>query len=189
MGKPAIKAIETKFDGHRFRSRLEARWAVFLKDLEIEYEYELEGYKLPSGKCYLPDFYLPTMDCFVEVKPIIDFDFNDFLKMVEFSHQSDRNLLVICGTPSNETMFLINRFTICPIEEILDRNEDSTPPQGTTKYWIYQDPDAVIKFGLSPLTGNRWSLRYIGSPVFREWKIDKAIDRAKAARFEHGEKP
>lgn len=24
-----IKAIETEYDGHRFRSRLEARWAVF----------------------------------------------------------------------------------------------------------------------------------------------------------------
>ena len=28
MGK-AIKSIETKYNGFRFRSRLEARWAIF----------------------------------------------------------------------------------------------------------------------------------------------------------------
>ena len=28
-----IKAIETEYDGHRFRSRLEARWAIFFLSL------------------------------------------------------------------------------------------------------------------------------------------------------------
>ena len=51
-----IKAIETVYNGYRFRSRLEARWAVFFDALGVEYEYEPEGFKLPSGKCYLPDF-------------------------------------------------------------------------------------------------------------------------------------
>ena len=53
-----IRAIETKYNGYRFRSRLEARWAVFFDSLRIEYEYEKEGYELPSGR-YLPDFWLP----------------------------------------------------------------------------------------------------------------------------------
>ena len=51
-----IKAIETIYDGYKFRSRLEARWAVFFKSLEIKYEYEPEGFMLPSGAKYLPDF-------------------------------------------------------------------------------------------------------------------------------------
>lgn len=53
---PTIKPIETHYNGLRFRSRLEARWAVFFDALGIEYEYEPEGFELPSGARYLPDF-------------------------------------------------------------------------------------------------------------------------------------
>lgn len=68
MTTPNIKAIDTRFDGHLFRSRLEARWAVFFKLINWDYEYETEGYELPSGR-YLPDFYFPEVDCYAEVKP------------------------------------------------------------------------------------------------------------------------
>lgn len=63
-----IKAIETMFDGYRFRSRLEARWAVFFSSLGVSYDYEVEGFDLPSGR-YLPDFWLPEEKSFVEIKP------------------------------------------------------------------------------------------------------------------------
>ena len=52
-----IKAIETRYAGCRFRSRLEARWAVFFDHLGIRWEYEPQGFELPSGP-YLPDFLL-----------------------------------------------------------------------------------------------------------------------------------
>lgn len=64
----ALKPIETVYDGYRFRSRLEARWAVFLNSLGVPYEYEKEGYDL-DGLWYLPDFWLPTLNCWIEVKP------------------------------------------------------------------------------------------------------------------------
>ena len=51
-----IRPIETEYNGYRFRSRLEARWAVFFDALGVSYEYEPEGFALPSGKQYLPDF-------------------------------------------------------------------------------------------------------------------------------------
>lgn len=51
-----IKPIETIYNGNRFRSRLEARWAVFFDALGVEYEYEPEGFQLPDGSFYLPDF-------------------------------------------------------------------------------------------------------------------------------------
>ena len=51
-----IQNIETDYGGYRFRSRLEARWAVFFDALGVEYEYEPEGFELPSGRRYLPDF-------------------------------------------------------------------------------------------------------------------------------------
>ena len=53
-----IKAIETIYNNYRFRSRLEARWAVFFDAIGIKYEYEVEGYDI-NGVRYLPDFWLP----------------------------------------------------------------------------------------------------------------------------------
>lgn len=52
---PAIKPIQTEAYGRLFRSRLEARCAVFLTEMGLRWEYEPEGYELPSGR-YLPDF-------------------------------------------------------------------------------------------------------------------------------------
>lgn len=64
-----MKAIETKYNKHLFRSRLEARWAVYFDSLGIKWIYEPEGYELPGGERYLPDFYLPEHQVYVEVKP------------------------------------------------------------------------------------------------------------------------
>jgi len=71
-----IKAIETKYKGYRFRSRLEARWAVFFDFLGIEWDYEPEGFDLGEGVFYLPDFRLKGLDTngdeidfWVEIKP------------------------------------------------------------------------------------------------------------------------
>jgi len=55
-----IKAIETEYQGYRFRSRLEARWSVFFNVLGIEWEYEKEGFDL-DGIWYLPDFWLTNV--------------------------------------------------------------------------------------------------------------------------------
>lgn len=62
-----IKPIETIYNGYRFRSRLEARWAVFFDAVGINYKYELEGYEM-NGVRYLPDFYLPDADRWIEIK-------------------------------------------------------------------------------------------------------------------------
>lgn len=65
-----IKAIETVYKGYKFRSRLEARWAVFFDAFGIEYVYEPEGFE-KNGVKYLPDFYLPESKTFVEVKGVL----------------------------------------------------------------------------------------------------------------------
>ena len=62
-----MKVIETVYKGYRFRSRLEARWAVFFDTLGIPYEYEKEGYDL-DGVWYLPDFWLPRHEYWIEIK-------------------------------------------------------------------------------------------------------------------------
>lgn len=66
MSEP-IKAIETMYRGYRFRSRLEARWAVFFDAAGIKWEYEKEGFDL-DGLLYLPDFWLPEQQCWFEIK-------------------------------------------------------------------------------------------------------------------------
>ena len=63
-----MDAKETEYKGYRFRSRLEARWAVFFDALDIDYEYEPEGFVLSNKQTYLPDFYLPFYNVYVEVK-------------------------------------------------------------------------------------------------------------------------
>lgn len=51
-----IKAIETEYKGYKFRSRLEARWAIFFDAIGVRWEYEPEGYETEDGTRYLPDF-------------------------------------------------------------------------------------------------------------------------------------
>lgn len=62
-----MKAIETSYAGCRFRSRLEARWAVFFDTLGVPWEYEPQGYEV-AGRAYLPDFLLTDCSTWVEVK-------------------------------------------------------------------------------------------------------------------------
>ena len=64
-----IQAIKTIYKGFAFRSRLEARWAVFFDAMGIKWEYEKEGYILEDKTLYLPDFWLPESKVFLEVKP------------------------------------------------------------------------------------------------------------------------
>lgn len=64
-----MQPVETRYRGYRFRSRLEARWAVFFDALGIKWEYEAEGFDLGALGWYLPDFWLVDMKMWVEVKP------------------------------------------------------------------------------------------------------------------------
>ncbi|MGW2371717.1 hypothetical protein [Kitasatospora sp. NPDC001683] len=61
------RPIETRYAGCRFRSRLEARWAVFFDHLGIAWEYEPQGFDI-NGRAYLPDFLLTDCGTWVEVK-------------------------------------------------------------------------------------------------------------------------
>jgi len=62
-------AIPTVYSGVQMRSRMEARFAKWCDDHKMKWQYEPEGY-VCNGQAYLPDFYLPEIMCFVEVKPI-----------------------------------------------------------------------------------------------------------------------
>lgn len=94
-----IAPLETRYAGYRFRSRIEARWAVFFTRIGLDWEYEQQGYEVrsqarisahPNGAVdawpaarqppghiekpqqrtlYLPDLYLPALGLRIEVKP------------------------------------------------------------------------------------------------------------------------
>ena len=65
-----IKSIPGYYSGVKFRSKLEANYAFFFDEYEIKWEYEVEGYDL-DGLWYLPDFWLPEIKTFFEVKGIL----------------------------------------------------------------------------------------------------------------------
>lgn len=84
-----IKAIETVYKGYRFRSRLEARWAVVFDTLGVKWEYEKEGFNLDpegAGFYYLPDFWLPEFELWVEVKGVPKPE--DYIKLTRLCYLS-----------------------------------------------------------------------------------------------------
>lgn len=79
--------LDTEWHGYLFRSQLEARWAMYLTALGMDWDYEPIGVELDDGTRYRPDFLvygvrLPqghsardggrTVDLFVEVKGRMD---------------------------------------------------------------------------------------------------------------------
>lgn len=88
-GTDTLKPIETTWRGYAFRSRLEARWAVFFERLGVRWEYEPEGFQLEDGTRYLPDFrvWSPQGEpIWYEVKPahvVTDAKFEMFREALE----------------------------------------------------------------------------------------------------------
>lgn len=100
--------IQTQYNGYLFRSRIEARWAVFFDALDIKYYYEHEGFNLPNKGYYLPDFYLPEMGVFIEVKgeyPSIE----ERLKALELAFETGCLVCIVFGgIPSPDEVFWQN---------------------------------------------------------------------------------
>jgi hypothetical protein len=62
-----VNVLPTMYNHYAFRSRTEARWAVFLDLAYVVYRYEYEGFDL-GGSWYLPDFWLPEHQMWLEIK-------------------------------------------------------------------------------------------------------------------------
>ena len=97
-----IKPIETEYKGYRFRSRLEARWAVFFDACGVNWEYEPEGFDLGDGIYYLPDFVVWNGygERWFEVKGIMTAQ--DRLKILKF-RESGKNITVLSRIPYGTT--------------------------------------------------------------------------------------
>lgn len=89
--EPEIEAIPTVYGDTTFRSRLEARWATFLDSHRIAWQYEPETITLPSGIVYVPDFWLPELGTWIEVK-------GDGIPRVEKAIELGQTRACDCGT-------------------------------------------------------------------------------------------
>lgn len=100
-----MKPIPTEYDGVLYRSRLEARWAVFFEALGIPAIYEpfvIEN----NGLSWKPDFILMNgvfgsieKKLCVEVKPKKPNDaYIEYLKKVHDFKKGD--ILIVCGNPT-----------------------------------------------------------------------------------------
>jgi hypothetical protein len=109
---PSIKPIETHYKGYRFRSRLEARWAVFFDALGLQWEYEPQDFQTSAGR-YLPDFriqHVAGREIYVEVKPDTNLTSEENRKITAFWREvcnQDQCLVVTRGDPLALRTFLL----------------------------------------------------------------------------------
>lgn len=106
-----MKAIETQYKGYNFRSRLEARWAVFFDSLGLQWEYEPEGFEMSDGTKYLPDFKVtyPGRDTsekhneWYEVKSSLrEMSKEEWLKLLKFEKESGSSIIILDGPPEEK---------------------------------------------------------------------------------------
>jgi hypothetical protein len=159
-----IKAIETKYKGYRFRSRTEARWAVFFDAVGARWDYEFEGYDLPECGRYLPDFVVhdPGRDYLVEIKG--DFDTEDGLsQLYEIEKLTGTRCFLLCGQP-NEFMchYVYEGGALEWYRNGLTRRFNSMGVFYALVPGCIHNPDAF-------------------------WLVSRALEKAMSARFEFGE--
>jgi hypothetical protein len=171
----AIQPIPTTYRGYRFRSRLEARWAVYFDDRKIAFDYEPEGFPLPGGGGYLPDFWLPQVSMWAEVKPgeasdRLAVDREIIHKATVVALGTNHPFIILDGPPRNT-----NFWGIWP---------DDMEPVG----WDWNDvlPDYGKDYHLSE--GRFFACT--GATPLEHWTFDgesQAVVKARGARFERGE--
>jgi len=184
-----MKAISTSYKGYRFRSRLEARWAVFFDALGLEWEYEVEGFNLDNGLNYLPDFFLPNIvgrKAWIEVKPDIPYpDEVDVAKVIAFQKTIFPEALIFIAAKDPYAMdsclaavheedgnigVTLSFFGALPNDQIVII---ATEPNG----------NAILfhAHGYEDVSGADY-LQLIKSPF-----LERARIAARSARFEHGQ--
>ena len=208
-----LKAIQTRYKGYHFRSRLEARWAVFFDTLGIKWEYEPEGFELPGGVRYLPDFRTTSPTGLVnwyEVKPVgvtsdpkvtaanaprFDENWNDLPGM---------DVHILAGDPLDHICFVdtgydLDGVRVCPRCGQIGEPNYGLISHSYGKQWDFGcgqcDLDTPDSVGYLPEKGllakvftHKGSL-LIQQPDLGRWlrRVHKAATAARSARFEYGQ--
>lgn len=167
-----LKPIQTFYKGYRFRSRLEARWAVFFDALAIEWKYEPEGFQLAPDVRYLPDFWLPQVRMWAEVKGA-NFSQEEKRKCQLLANQSGRPCLILNGDPDGRNFWACMPYS---------PNQENEP--GWEDFVI--DGGYLEERRFYQCTGEEYP-----EQTDNAWGDDvaAAISAARQARFEFGETP
>lgn len=185
-----MKAIETVYNGYRFRSRLEARWAVFFDTLGIKYEYEPEGFEFDDGTRYLPDFWLPGIGVYVEIKPP---DIPEEVNQLMDKFRWQVGAIVLCGGNPWDNNNTGDVTLFC--HDATDGSSGSFESRCSFKYSRYPYISVWEGWRGSGRTlfadwGMTTVLHYcILSNPDHDYVVEHAATAAKQARFEHGECP
>lgn len=175
-----IRPIETRAYGHRFRSRLEARWAVAFTEARIAWQYEPEGFDLGDAGFYLPDFWLPQVKMWAEIKPDRPTD-KEIIKAHALVEQSAKPCLLLIGQPAAHAYWAIEddpRWITTTIAGIDISAMDYCLFEGND----YHLHEARFYSG-SGIAGD------FPMPFDPDYGSHPAIAAALSARFEHGESP
>jgi hypothetical protein len=188
-----LKPIETAYNGLRFRSRLEARWAVFFDALNIKYLYEPEGFDLGDDIRYLPDFWLIEQQCWIEIKPS-----HLVIPSWYVFDKNDRPIIDRCkmlSTQSNNRVVLLTG----DLRHLHTRRDDCTWEMIPYICWYGDDPDDSHEWCYCTICGakdityaGRADRCYCGHDQRNydrgTWNIiPEAYAQARQARFEFGE--
>lgn len=189
------ESIETQYKGYRFRSRLEARWAVFFDALGIEWRYELDRYFTGTNGTYLPDFWLPQIRAWVEVKPEYP-DWGTRCKIEMLSHKHDALGIILYGEVSADSMIAFSN-------DIGENSAGSIETDHALWQKCNSCNEIYIDFGRSDrdfFYDTDFHKPYIYCSCLKDWphgearmvsgaSVNDAIVAARSARFEHGEAP
>ena len=99
-----ITPIPTWYDGCLFRSRAEARFAAFLNVHNESWRYEPQGYRLGNNDCYLPDFWLPRIRGYLEVKGLYDWTVRKPQRFAEAEIEEHAVYLAVGGIPGQRQL-------------------------------------------------------------------------------------
>ena len=179
-----MTAIQTNYAGCRFRSRLEARWAVFFDSLGIAWEFEKEGFELPSGR-YLPDFWLSELEVWFEVKGTAP-DHREVRLAHELSEQTQRMALIAYGTPeAGKPQIDANLISGHWLATDADAaGDDARNLYLVTEVGSYFSPKPLAHAEVSKSRDPHAFLSF--RPIIPDW-LHAAYAAARSARFEFGE--
>lgn len=173
----SIKPIETHYAGCRFRSRLEARWAVFFDTLGIPWEYEPQGLELGTGARYLPDFRIGD-GLLVEVKGSEEMLGADRLVAATENHVTSDRLLILGPIPRPDGPtpghWMIRRIGADPYMVVCFFEADGRVHQHGVEY-------VFAPAAIGGITEGRPLKRVTPDPA-----VQAAYTAARSARFEHG---
>lgn len=167
------RSIDTAYSNCLFRSRLEARWAVFFDQMKFKWEYEREGYELPSGR-YLPDFWLPKVRMWAEVKPE-PFSPIELRKAQELAAVTQHPVILLDGPPALRTYWSV----YAPSLDWESGFSDLIWDEGSR---YYHDESRFYSN-----TGETTFPKPYSCPDFLSEEVHDAVDAALSARFEFGE--